>query len=207
VVQVETAPISSKAVDLIIYYETGGKGHYNKYLLHPTWPGASSGVTVGLGYDCGYYSKVVILSDWNKLPDKWNEPLSETSGTKGTKAKPLAEGLKYITVDWKLAHEVFSEKTLPQYYSLALRTFPEMNQLCPEAKGAIVSLVYNRGNSLIGPSRAEMRNIKELIPKKDYEGIAANIRAMKRLWLGKGLDGLLKRRDAEADLVLECVKE
>ena len=34
--------------------------------------------------------------------------------------------------------------------------------------------------------------------------IALQFRKMKRLWVGQGLDGLLTRRDAEADLVLSA---
>ena len=65
-------------------------------------------------------------------------------------------------------------------------------------------MVFNRGTSLKGPSRMEMRKIKELIPKKDYKGIANEVRKMKRLWIGKNLDGLLERRDSEADLIEKC---
>jgi GH24 family phage-related lysozyme (muramidase) len=35
--------------------------------------------------------------------------------------------------------------------------------------------------------------------------IATQLRLMKRLWVGKNLGGLLKRRDAEADLVESCI--
>jgi GH24 family phage-related lysozyme (muramidase) len=35
--------------------------------------------------------------------------------------------------------------------------------------------------------------------------IADQLRAMKRLWKGQGLDGLLRRRDAEADMVEACI--
>jgi GH24 family phage-related lysozyme (muramidase) len=49
-----------------------------------------------------------------------------------------------------------------------------------------------------------MRKIKELIPNKDYISIANQFRKMKRLWVGKGLDGLLERRDSEADLIEKC---
>ncbi len=68
------------------------------------------------------------------------------------------------------------------------------------------SIVYNRGSSMVGSSREEMRKIRDLVPLKDYQGIAQQIISMKRLWEGKGLDGLLKRRDAEAALVLTCTK-
>jgi GH24 family phage-related lysozyme (muramidase) len=49
-----------------------------------------------------------------------------------------------------------------------------------------------------------MRNIRVLVPKKDYKGIAEELRKMKRIWEGKGLDGLLTRREAEAKLVETC---
>ena len=50
-----------------------------------------------------------------------------------------------------------------------------------------------------------MRAIKDLIPEKDYAGIASQLRSMKRLWQGKGLDGLITRREAEAKLVESCI--
>ena len=50
-----------------------------------------------------------------------------------------------------------------------------------------------------------MRNIRDLIPKKDYKGIAKELRKMKRIWQGKGLDGLIERREAEAKLVETCI--
>ena len=49
-----------------------------------------------------------------------------------------------------------------------------------------------------------MREIKNLVPKKDYRSISLEIQKMKRIWQGKGLDGLLARRDAESALVLTC---
>ena len=52
-----------------------------------------------------------------------------------------------------------------------------------------------------GSRRKEMATIKPLVVKKDYAGIAQEIKNMKRLWVGKGLDGLLKRRDDEAELM------
>ena len=55
-----------------------------------------------------------------------------------------------------------------------------------------------------GDSRLEMRNIRDLVPKKDYKGIAKELRKMKRIWQGKNLDGLIDRREAEAKLVESC---
>ena len=80
-----------------------------------------------------------------------------------------------------------------------------MTNLNPDAYGAIIPLVFNRGTSLVGEKRKEMVNIKNLIPKKDYKKIAKEFRNMKRIWVGKGLDGLIERREAEAKLVEGCV--
>jgi GH24 family phage-related lysozyme (muramidase) len=57
---------------------------------------------------------------------------------------------------------------------------------------------------MAGDKRKEMRAIRELVKKKDYRGIAKELRAMKRIWEGKGANGLLRRRDAEAALVESC---
>jgi GH24 family phage-related lysozyme (muramidase) len=80
-----------------------------------------------------------------------------------------------------------------------------MDLLNDDTKGALVSVVYNRGNRLEGDSRAEMRAIVDLIAKQDYEGIAEQIEKSKRLWEGKGLDGLVTRRESEADLVRDSM--
>ena len=80
-----------------------------------------------------------------------------------------------------------------------------MDLLNDDTKGALVSVVYNRGNKLEGDSRAEMKAIVDLIAKQDYEGIAEQIEKSKRLWEGKGLDGLVKRRESEADLVRDSM--
>jgi GH24 family phage-related lysozyme (muramidase) len=47
-----------------------------------------------------------------------------------------------------------------------------------------------------------MRELAPLILAKDYEGIAAKIKEMSRLWTGKGLDGLIARRHNEAALCI-----
>jgi GH24 family phage-related lysozyme (muramidase) len=57
------------------------------------------------------------------------------------------------------------------------------------------------------PSRLQMRNIRDLVPKKDLKGIAEQIRAMKDLWKGTTIEeGMALRRDAEAALVEQAAK-
>lgn len=199
--------ISKKSKDLIIYYEFGSKAYFNKVTTHPVWPNTlASGVTVSGFYDCGYYSKVNIINDWIKIQKNWRNTLGDTSGIKGYAARDIVKNIKYITIPWDIGIETFDNVILGRYYQLALRTFPGMNELNADTRGVLLSLIMNRGASTSGESRREMRNIKSLVPKKDYVGIAREIKSMKRLWIGKGVDGLLKRRDSEADLVLQSIK-
>ncbi len=84
-------------------------------------------------------------------------------------------------------------------------TFPGIAELPPDAQGALVSLVFNRGTSMEGDRRAEMRAIRDAVPSSDLQEIADQLRSMKRLWINKGLDGLLRRREEEAKLIESCI--
>jgi GH24 family phage-related lysozyme (muramidase) len=83
--------------------------------------------------------------------------------------------------------------------------YPQLETLNEDTQGALVSMVYNRGMKLDGDSRTEMKAIVDLVAKQDYHGIAEEIEKSKRLWEGKGLDGLVLRREAEADLVRDSI--
>jgi GH24 family phage-related lysozyme (muramidase) len=100
---------------------------------------------------------------------------------------------------------VFVNKSLPKYYALTKAIYPEIDSLNEDTRGALVSMIYNRGNKLEGDRRKEMRAIVGLVAKTDYEGIADQIERSKRLWENVGLDGLVKRREEEADLILNSL--
>ncbi len=70
-----------------------------------------------------------------------------------------------------------------QYYALTKAIYPELDTLNEDTKGALVSMIYNRGDKLDGDRRKEMRAIVNLVAKKDYEGIADQIERSKRLWV------------------------
>jgi len=199
---------SKQALDLILEYEVGGgENYYDRYLSHPTWPGGASGTTLAIGVDCGYYSPTELGNIFSFLPSNQLEAVKNASGKTGQAGKEYVQEIKplNVTVSWDHAVQIFDNLTWPKFARLAERTFPGLDQLCDNAYGAIVSLVFNRGSSLTGSSRTEMRAIKDLIPEKDYAGIASQLRSMKRLWQGKGLDGLMVRREAEAKLVESCL--
>lgn len=191
-------PLTEKAKNLIFEFEG---------IDQPgDWPGGDSGITIGLGYDLGYESADDFETDWSPLLSAGDfTTLTQVCGLKGTQAQAKASGLKTIKIKSSDAQQVFLERSVPKYQAQTQKAFPGVDDLPADAQGALFSLVYNRGASMSGDSRAEMRAIRDLVPKGDLQGIADQIRAMKRLWEGKGLDGLLKRRDAEADLVESCI--
>jgi hypothetical protein len=198
---------SPKALALILEYEVGGgKSYYEKYLTKPEWPGGASGFTVGIGIDCGYYTPNELEEMFSFLPSGQLEIIKGASGKTGQAGKEYTKQHKDsgIKITWEQAIDIFDKITWTKFARLAEKAFPGLSELCDDAYGAIVSLVFNRGNSMSGDSRQEMRNIRDLVPKKDYRGIAKQLRQMKRIWQGKGLDGLLERREAEAKLVETC---
>ena len=198
--------LSPNSLKLIIDYEVGGgESYYNRYLKKPCWPKGASGVTVGVGYDLGYNSSSQFQKDWGgKINDSDFNRLKRCLGFKGSAASKKVSSVSNIEIPWESALNVFKLNTIPRFIAITLRAFPGADKLHPDAFGALVSLVFNRGGSLKGSRRSEMARIRDLVPTKNYDAIAQEIRSMKRIWAGKGLDGLLRRRDKEAALVDAC---
>jgi GH24 family phage-related lysozyme (muramidase) len=191
-------PLTEKAKNLIFEFEG---------IDQPSdWPGGASGITIGIGYDLGYESSDDFEADWQPLLTAGDfTTLSQVVGLKGAQAQAKASGLKTIKIKTSDAEQVFLERSVPKYQAMTQKAFPGVDALPADVQGALVSLVYNRGASMEGDSRKEMRAIRDAVPNGDLQEIANQLRAMKRLWVGKGLDGLLKRRDAEADLVESAI--
>ena len=199
--------ISKRSIDLIIQHEIGGRAVYDKKYQKPMWAGGESGCTLGIGYDLGYNTEKQFMADWSgNLNLNFVNALRPLCGLKGEKVKGMIKGeVLNVRIPYNTAYEVFVKSSLPRYYALTKKIYPNMDLLNEDTQGALVSMVYNRGNKLEGDSRAEMRAIVDLIAHQDYEGIAEQIEQSKRLWEGKGLDGLVVRREAEADLVRESI--
>jgi len=201
--------LSKKSLDLILEFEVGGgENYYNKFLKNPAWPEGQSGVTIGVGYDLGYVNKAEFSEDWKDLPKEIFDRLYKVVGIKGYNAKNLIRGLKDITIPWELALKVFNNKTVTKFYNLTRETFPNFDNLPEDAKGGLVSLVFNRGNALEGDRRREMKLIRDgmklvsVYDQKALSFIANQIRSMKRIWIGGSIEkGMSRRRDAEAKLI------
>jgi len=190
----------------VISFESGGEKYYNKFLKNMTWPKGASGITMGIGADLGYMSEKEFDTYFSKyFTEDENKKLKSTIGLKGDSAKNALSKVKNIELSWENAYEAFVNWTLPKFWNLTKALWPKIDELCENAQIGLVSIVFNRGASTKGSSRTEMLNIKPLVSKKDYKGIAREIRSMKRLWVGKNMDGLIKRREEEAKMVESCI--
>jgi hypothetical protein len=195
--------VSDKAYELIVQYETGGREYYEKvYKSAPVWPGYSSGVTIGFGYDLGYIGEDEFVEVWGKLlPADAVERLKEGVGITGGGAQAIARRLKDIRVSWEVSETVFARNTVPKFVGMTMRALENFDaeMLHPHSTGALVSLVFNRGADFKSSSdkRLEMRQIREHMAEPVFKEIPGELRAMKRHWTSKGLK---ERRDAEAKL-------
>lgn len=196
--------ISQAAFDLIVNSEVSSRATYEKSYRRPELPGGQSGITVGIGYDCGQTTAAVIRKDWQgKIPDAMVDALCATAGLKaGRAAAVLSKVRATVDVPWGAAVDVFSNVSIPKYMAYTRGGLPNYDELSPDCKGVLLSLVYNRGASFsqAGPRYLEMRNIKALMIARKYAGIPNELRKMKRLWTTPSVRGVAVRRDVEARL-------
>jgi hypothetical protein len=194
--------VSVKSIDMIVFFEVSSKEFYNKFLQRPIWPGEESGITIGVGCDLGHTSEEKIKAAWgpNISAADLNLLLS-VRGLKGLKAKNKLSQVNSVKIPFDVAYKVFFESTLPDHARETKRAYAGVDKLPPDAQGSLLSLVFNRGGSTnkTKDSRIEMFNIIELVKSGDLQGIAKQIRKMKRLWPDS--KGLRDRRDKEADRI------
>ena len=190
--------ISEEAYNLVIKHEIGGgASYYNRYLRKPCYPGGASGITIGVGYDLRFNSKAQIAADWKMLHPDTVARLQTMSGKQGTSS--LARSLASISIPYDVALEVFKRNTIPRFASMTRSAYPGVEKLHPHIQGSMLSWTFNRGGG-ISPSSSrdlEKRNMRAAIPAKP-ERLPGQFRASKRIWVGKGLDGLIGRREDEA---------
>ena len=195
--------ISRLGRDKLEQFEISSKSFYNRHLKSPIWPGGGSGVTIGIGYDLGHQSRSKIVADWGRsIADTDLNDLLKVAGIKGSAADRKIKELKHISIPYETAKRVFRTSTLRDWAKRTARIYPGIIELPSDAQAMLLSLVYNRGDSLANNDRRrEMRNIVPLVADKDLRGISNQVSSMKRLWIGKGLPGLLDRRDEEARII------
>ena len=194
--------VSKHAIDLLTRFEAGSRTYYEQHLSKPHWPGGDAGLTIGIGYDLGYSSVTQFTQDWGAFLEEDDiEVLSSCIGKKGRRSNRCLDQSKTITIPYAEARSVFVSVTVTYYAQRALTVYPEITQLPPDAQGAVLSLVMNRGTKMSGDTRKEMRDLQKWVELGDLDKMATSIRSMKRLWEGRNLEGIVKRREKEAELL------
>lgn len=188
-------------IQLILDFEVGGgEPYYNKFLKNPIYAGYESGCTIMIGVDLRFISQV----DFRALPlsNEVKDRLHAFVGKSPSYVKANIHKVKDISIDWDIAYDYFKKVTLPKWEKNAISAFPGFTLLPSCVRIALISLVFNRGTSMSGDRRREMRYIRDCIIAKDYKGIADNIRNMTRLWINSSIEnGMRRRRFAEAKMV------
>lgn len=196
---------------LIVDFEVGGRGAYERLYSWPVCPACTttaSGVTIGIGDDLGHQSRERIAQKWHKHPKL--PRLLAAQGLGGAQAVAMARSMRDVRTPFPYAMEVFSGPGVTPYCMAMLRAFgPNAAKLSQTAQDALCSLVYNRGASMVGPQRREMRFIKDVCTKLWQVAVEANacidrkLREMVRVWEGGAIEaGMRKRRTAEGRLAL-----
>jgi hypothetical protein len=178
--------ISQAAIDLIVREEVSSKEVYERNYRRPEWPGGSSGITVGIGYDIGAGVKdnAQLWADWrNCIPDHMIAALEPAIGVTGDRARALTARLRdKIDVPWNAAIAVFERVDVPRWYAICAKALPNFDELSPDCKGALLSLAYNRGASFSrqrdpGDSQdrhREMRAIRQHMAERRFDRIPTN---------------------------------
>lgn len=188
--------LSEYGIQRIIDWETGGEMEYNR---HPEWPGESSGITIGIGFDVGQTGAAETKRAWAAhLEPTTLQLLVSVSDKRGEAAQQVLPFVRHLEIPWAAAEAVFKETTLPTWYLRTLRIYPQAVDLHGDACAALVSLVFNRGPSLDGDRRREMLDIQTALKAGKIGQVPELLRSMTRLWPNSR--GLRRRREEEAEL-------
>ena len=186
-------------VQKIVNFEVGSIRYYNRYLTTPLSPlNDASGLTIGVGYDLGYNTAEDIRRDWQGfIPSEDIEKLASVAGLRGDDAKKAHRSVVGVSIPYEVAFKQFMKVTLPRWIMKAYQLWPNFDSLNNNQKTALVSLTFNRGTSLVGQSRVEMKEVRDLLERGNIRPIAGLIKSMARR---SPLKGVQARRVAESEL-------
>jgi GH24 family phage-related lysozyme (muramidase) len=117
----------------------------------------------------------------------------------------LLARVRDVEVPLLAAVSVFLRRSLPDYLQRTRSIYPQVDDLEPARRSALVSLVYNRGTRLrdkdpAHPDRVEMRAIRDLLAAQRFDDVGGELDKMSRLWDPARQAGLVQRRHDEAKL-------
>jgi hypothetical protein len=201
--------LSREVINRVIMATEVGYGHpdnwsyYNKKCSKPIVPApdtTTSGVTIGIGYDCGQQTAQKILSDWSPyIPLAQAQRLAATAGLKKHAALAEANKMQDIIIPIDIALKQWYEKKLYAAAKETARIYPNLANLHPFEQTCLISLVFNRGGDLEGERRKEMKDLIAATNLDDDKAMGKLFRDMKRLW--PDTRGLQIRRDLEAQFI------
>lgn len=200
--------VSRKSLDMIIYYEVGGRSYYDAKFTRPmvpAWQTTSSGVTVGFGFDVGYNSKEQIRKAMEGVASEEEiVALQSVAGLKGKSAyyNGLPKVKNKVHFTYEEAEKIFMRDSLVRFTKQTAQAFNlTPTRLHPHSNGALTAIVFNRGPLIDGSDRRkEMGWIKHNIATNQDSKIPSDIRSMKRIWDYGKLKGLHLRYDATANM-------
>jgi hypothetical protein len=191
--------LTAAGVTFIGREEISSPKAYRQKYIHPVWPSANSGITIGIGYDLKFANRAKLDADWgDTLQAGAIERLAAVSGTVGSEAKRAQ--VNDITVPLLAAVKVFLQRMMPEHIDRTRTTYPTLDALPPHRRTVLISLVFNRGNALEGDRRREMKRIQELLKEGSLDPVAEQLEAMTRLWDPASEGGVIGRRLHEARL-------
>ncbi len=194
-----SAELTAPGVTFIGREEVSSPKAYRQKYIHPVWPSANSGITIGIGYDLKFANRAKLDADWgDALQASAIELLAAVSGTVGSEAKRAQ--VNDITVPLLAAVKVFLQRMMPEHIGLTRNAYLTLDALPPHRRTALISLVFNRGNDVKGDRRREMKRIQELLEEGNLDPVADQLEAMKRLWDPATEGGVIERRRREARL-------
>jgi len=197
-------PVTAAGLSFIARAEVSGPRDYTQRFARPIWPSATSGITIGIGYDLGTVSMKQFAADWrDRLTDAHFDLLCSVVNVNGTALR--LKSVRSVAIPFNDAMAVFVRQSLPSFTAAAQRVFRVPDDLPPSRLAALVSLVYNRGTRLTDTDtkrreRREMREIRDLLAAGSLDDIPDRFESMTRLWDANKLPGLIKRRRDEARL-------
>lgn len=157
-----SAELTAPGVTFIGREEISSPKAYRQKYIHPVWPSANSGITIGIGYDLRFADRAALDADWGDVLQAGTiERLAGVSGAVGSAAR-LAQ-VADIDVPFLGAVKVFLQRMMPEHIGRSRSAYPTLDTLPPHRRTALISLVFNRGNDLEGDRRREMKRIQELL--------------------------------------------
>ena len=152
--------VSKESVNLILTYES-----YQKF---PYVPSDASGITIGYGYDLSQQTEANIRNDLNDIYSRDDiDKFINVSGRAytGDTARTALDDVDNISISKDDAY-ILATRTNKRYAQYVVDIYPEAISLHPHCQGALLSLIFNRGNKLTDArnstrrEREEMRNIQ-----------------------------------------------